>query len=81
MGIILTEMVFAQVHASLISCTTQVEADLFAEIQKYYQTDAFLKPLMESVVNSITTAHGKYALINNIIHYIGSDERYLLCPS
>ena len=66
------------VEVSLVECTTEAEAGIYSEIQKSYKEDAFSQPLITGATHIIDTSHGKYVMLNQLIYYIGRDERYLL---
>ena len=66
------------VQVSLVQCTTEAEAGIYSEIQKSYREDTWCQPLITGAAHSIGTGHGKYLLLNQLIYYIGKDERYLL---
>ena len=66
------------IQVSLVQCTTQAEAKIYSEIQKSYKEDAWCQPLIPGAAGSIDTNHGKNIVLNQLIYYIGRDERYLL---
>jgi hypothetical protein len=41
-------------------------------------TVEWAKPLIIGAEKSITAPAGKYTVLNNIIYYVGNDERYLV---
>ena len=65
-------------QCALVSCTTKVEAEMFTELQKSYVSDEWATPLITGAKKSIVTPQGKYTVLNNIIYYVGKDERYLV---
>jgi hypothetical protein len=68
----------ADMLVALVSCTTQVEADIYKCLQQSYVTDAWAKPLITGAVKDIATPYGKYTVLNNLIYYVGKDERYVM---
>ena len=68
----------ADMLVALVSCTTQVEADIYKCLQQSYVTDEWAKPLITGATKDITAPYGKYTVLNNIIYYVGNDERYLV---
>ena len=58
--------------------SSKSESQLLLTITEAYKNDPFIQDLLVGKVKSISTSHGKYVVLNDIVYYLTKDSKYLL---
>ena len=63
---------------SILTIESSIPEQKLQAVAKSLKSDPFVKKLCSHKEKTILTAHGKYILLIDIVHYITKDDQYLL---